>query len=232
MTAAGLPSASRSLSSVGTFLDLRSDDERAEEDHNVVVQLCGEDYKRKSIICPILGRPMVPIGMARVLPREQSLGLLRQVVMDPMRSRTLITASLDTGGLTLLNKIMIKAGGWGIARALTEITDALRREQRKAEKKASSQAADSRKESPNGHQDYLRNWVDEEPVQPVFFFCSAGKDRTGLIAALVLSILGASDEEIVADYVRSTDTWENGAYHLRQRYSGKDFDGNASASCG
>jgi protein-tyrosine phosphatase len=34
----------------------------------------------------------------------------------------------------------------------------------------------------------------------VAFFCSAGKDRTGILAALVLGLLGVADEDIVADY--------------------------------
>eukprot|EP00048_Salpingoeca_helianthica_P017398 m.237013 g.237013 ORF g.237013 m.237013 type:complete len:473 (+) comp20898_c0_seq1:47-1465(+) len=38
---------------------------------------------------------------------------------------------------------------------------------------------------------------------PVLIHCAHGKDRTGLIAALVLSVAGATDEEIVADYVLS-----------------------------
>ena len=32
------------------------------------------------------------------------------------------------------------------------------------------------------------------------FFCTAGKDRTGIIAALILKLCGASDEDIIADY--------------------------------
>lgn len=39
--------------------------------------------------------------------------------------------------------------------------------------------------------------------RPQLFFCKLGKDRTGLLAALVLSACGASEEEIVADYSRS-----------------------------
>ena len=35
---------------------------------------------------------------------------------------------------------------------------------------------------------------------PVVFFCAGGKDRTGLVAALVLGALGVADEEIAADY--------------------------------
>lgn len=34
----------------------------------------------------------------------------------------------------------------------------------------------------------------------VLFFCTAGKDRTGIIAAEVLRLCGVSDEDIVADY--------------------------------
>uniref|UniRef100_A0A383V676 Tyrosine specific protein phosphatases domain-containing protein n=1 Tax=Tetradesmus obliquus TaxID=3088 RepID=A0A383V676_TETOB len=39
--------------------------------------------------------------------------------------------------------------------------------------------------------------------RPVLFFCKAGKDRTGLLAALLLSLLGASEEAILQDYVIS-----------------------------
>lgn len=35
---------------------------------------------------------------------------------------------------------------------------------------------------------------------PAVFHCSAGKDRTGVLAALVLSVLGVSDHQIAADY--------------------------------
>ncbi|GFR41305.1 hypothetical protein Agub_g1981 [Astrephomene gubernaculifera] len=41
----------------------------------------------------------------------------------------------------------------------------------------------------------------------VMFFCRAGKDRTGLVAAAVLAVAGASEEQIVQDYARSD------AYH-------------------
>ena len=41
---------------------------------------------------------------------------------------------------------------------------------------------------------------------PVAFQCRLGKDRTGLIAALVLLCLGATDEDVISDYVRSDGT--------------------------
>lgn len=38
---------------------------------------------------------------------------------------------------------------------------------------------------------------------PALFHCSAGKDRTGILAALLLGALGVSDELIIADYTLS-----------------------------
>lgn len=40
---------------------------------------------------------------------------------------------------------------------------------------------------------------------PVLFHCTAGKDRTGFAAAVVLRLLGVPEEAIVADYMRSRD---------------------------
>lgn len=36
--------------------------------------------------------------------------------------------------------------------------------------------------------------------RPVFVHCTAGKDRTGIVVAMLLSILGVDDEVIIADY--------------------------------
>ena len=38
--------------------------------------------------------------------------------------------------------------------------------------------------------------------EPTAFFCKLGKDRTGLISMLVLSCCGATEDEIVSDYIR------------------------------
>lgn len=37
----------------------------------------------------------------------------------------------------------------------------------------------------------------------VLYFCNAGKDRTGVVSALILMLLGARDEDIIADYIVS-----------------------------
>jgi protein-tyrosine phosphatase len=39
----------------------------------------------------------------------------------------------------------------------------------------------------------------------VLFYCHSGKDRTGLIAALVLAMLGVPPDEVAADYAQSLD---------------------------
>jgi len=40
----------------------------------------------------------------------------------------------------------------------------------------------------------------EKPDTPILFHCTAGKDRTGVFAALLLKLCGVADETIVADY--------------------------------
>lgn len=39
----------------------------------------------------------------------------------------------------------------------------------------------------------------------VLYFCTAGKDRTGVVSALLLRKLGYSDEVIIEDYMKSRD---------------------------
>jgi protein-tyrosine phosphatase len=41
--------------------------------------------------------------------------------------------------------------------------------------------------------------------QPTVFHCTAGKDRTGFAAALLLKAVGASDEEVMRDYLLTND---------------------------
>ena len=43
----------------------------------------------------------------------------------------------------------------------------------------------------------------EPGALPAVFHCAAGKDRTGMLAALVLSGLGVADDDVVADYALS-----------------------------
>lgn len=45
--------------------------------------------------------------------------------------------------------------------------------------------------------------IAEHAHAPVLFHCAAGKDRTGIVAATVLGLVGVDEETIVADYLRS-----------------------------
>jgi protein tyrosine/serine phosphatase len=40
---------------------------------------------------------------------------------------------------------------------------------------------------------------------PLVFHCAAGKDRTGVLAAITLSLLGVSDDDVAADYALSAE---------------------------
>jgi len=50
----------------------------------------------------------------------------------------------------------------------------------------------------------LRSLADEQSI-PILIHCHAGKDRTGVGAALILSLLGVPRETIMADYLYSND---------------------------
>jgi protein tyrosine/serine phosphatase len=53
---------------------------------------------------------------------------------------------------------------------------------------------------------------------PVMFHCSAGKDRTGILAALVLASLGVPDDQIVDDYCTSGPAMERLVAHFQASY--------------
>ena len=43
--------------------------------------------------------------------------------------------------------------------------------------------------------------LSREAAYPAVFHCAAGKDRTGVLAAVLLAILGVKDEQIIQDYL-------------------------------
>jgi len=53
----------------------------------------------------------------------------------------------------------------------------------------------------------LIDLILEDERRPLLFHCSAGKDRTGLGAALILTALGVSRDQILADYVATDRFW-------------------------
>lgn len=50
--------------------------------------------------------------------------------------------------------------------------------------------------------------IIENADSNVIYFCSAGKDRTGVVSALLLTRMGIGREYIVEDYVKSAENWE------------------------
>ncbi len=52
--------------------------------------------------------------------------------------------------------------------------------------------------------DIVEQLADGEAF-PAIFFCMAGKDRTGFVAAVLLSLLGVSDDDIADDFALSGD---------------------------
>jgi len=54
---------------------------------------------------------------------------------------------------------------------------------------------------------YVLDLCAESDRYPVVFYCTAGKDRTGVITAIILSICGAKIEDIVEDYSLSANVY-------------------------
>jgi protein-tyrosine phosphatase len=64
---------------------------------------------------------------------------------------------------------------------------------------------------------------------PVVFGCMTGKDRTGLLAALVLGALGASRETIIADYLESNAALDHNMQVLELMKDGSPVNGSDQA---
>jgi protein-tyrosine phosphatase len=91
------------------------------------------------------------------------------------------------------------------------------------------------------HADFGRSYVDqlergiapfvsvletmaERCDRPVLFHCSAGKDRTGIVAALVLHLLGVPDDVIVGYYALSQAPHERRMHRARTDPQPGDLD--------
>lgn len=60
--------------------------------------------------------------------------------------------------------------------------------------------------------------IADPDSKPLVFHCAAGKDRTGVLAALTLSLLGVADDDVAADYALSAEAIERfGAWLARTR---------------
>jgi protein-tyrosine phosphatase len=54
---------------------------------------------------------------------------------------------------------------------------------------------------------------------PLLFHCTAGKDRTGWLAAIVLSALDVDRDTVLADYLRTTELNANGRDYMLSNLS-------------
>jgi protein tyrosine/serine phosphatase len=70
------------------------------------------------------------------------------------------------------------------------------------------------------HLALVLTWLADEPTMPALVHCVAGKDRTGLVAAVLLGLLGVADEDIAADYALS----EAALVAFRKRAEEEDGD--------
>ncbi len=62
----------------------------------------------------------------------------------------------------------------------------------------------SRKMTMDGYADTLRRIAATEG-KPILYHCAGGKDRTGMMTAILLGILGVTDEAIVEDFILSNE---------------------------
>ena len=60
--------------------------------------------------------------------------------------------------------------------------------------------------------------ISEKANAPLLFHCSAGKDRTGVAAALLLSALGVERETVMEDYMLSADPIQKKYEFITQTY--------------
>lgn len=54
---------------------------------------------------------------------------------------------------------------------------------------------------------HLFTRIIDGPALPLLFHCSAGKDRTGFLAAILLRAIGVSHEQVVRDYLATAQHW-------------------------
>jgi len=69
------------------------------------------------------------------------------------------------------------------------------------------------------HSDSFRSLFDrlvDGPDYPLVFHCSAGKDRTGFAAAMILTVLGVPHEAVREDYLLTNLYWDAGLPYASQ----------------
>merc|ERR1712127_213101 len=54
---------------------------------------------------------------------------------------------------------------------------------------------------------YVLDLCADKDRHPVAIYCTAGKDRTGILASIILAVVGVPDEDIVDDYSLSANVY-------------------------
>ena len=72
--------------------------------------------------------------------------------------------------------------------------------------------------------------LSDPATYPVVMHCMAGKDRTGILTAIVLGLIGVADDDIVADYALSADAMEQMLAHQRRMFPERSDELDASAA--
>ncbi|KAJ5856223.1 uncharacterized protein N7529_010167 [Penicillium soppii] len=63
------------------------------------------------------------------------------------------------------------------------------------------------------------NHIKDNPDDPFIFHCSAGKDRTGVLAALILLLIGRPHDEIINDYILTRAGLESARENLMDAFA-------------
>jgi len=67
--------------------------------------------------------------------------------------------------------------------------------------------------------------IADDANHPMVFQCAAGKDRTGLVAAMVLGLLGVDEATITSDYAATAAVIDHLLARLSARMPGRDAPG-------
>ena len=79
----------------------------------------------------------------------------------------------------------------------------------------------------NTHQEKIREVMErivERKGEPIVFHCAVGKDRTGVIAMLLLRLAGVPEEIIVADYSVSAENMKSVFEEQRKIFQQKGIE--------
>ncbi len=112
--------------------------------------------------------------LSKVRKRDLAKAIIKSpgaIVSKRVRSscKEVFLSRINSGGLHMLNELLLKQGAPGIK--------------------------------------YVLDLCKDRSRHPVAFYCTAGKDRTGMIAAIMLAAAGVADEDIVEDYSLSANVY-------------------------